>query len=177
MKISSILTAIAAALAAQAEPEGGSVWTSTGPEDTDALLLESPAKWRIILHWGGDEPADETTDAWVATRIVCTVQQPRALQRIGGRDLTESVSGRAAFYDRVDQVRRWMRGIVFYRMDGDTAVPHEFVDCRGLMGGSCQPLILERDGAAVPETRQAELNFFLRHALPHVTEIAAVVAG
>jgi hypothetical protein len=164
MKITSIILALVAMLRqTYADCE---VCHTEGPEETYGLLANGPARWRIVLHWGGDS-ANPDVAGEVETRLIVTVQQAAGLQRVAGKDLVEAVGSREPFYDRLEDTRTTLRSAQFLTPDGQGGwTESELIDCQRIRAGDARPLVLERDGALIPGLRQAEFELILHRALP-----------
>ncbi len=165
-----LLSKIAEALQTLAGEEG-TVSLCSSPEEALELLAVGPGRYRIVLHWSGDT-VDSGQPGLVETRINVIVQQGAGLQATAGKDMVASVSGRPPFYERLEQVRMWLRSLHY----PPPANGPEMVCCKGGYCGDARPLILQdKDGRVIPGLRQAEFDYVITRVLPWATKIPVQV--
>ena len=108
-----ILTTLKTSLEAYLAPKKGKLFLARDPFDALSLLAESPAGFRVILHWAGDSPMgdDGAEDGVVLAHVELILSHNVGLTLVKGANLITARAGQQPLYELVSQVRAHLRAI------------------------------------------------------------------
>jgi hypothetical protein len=137
-----LLTLLRDGLATWAATNKGSLHIANDAFHVDQLLEESPAGFRIIVWWGGDQPAGDEPHAGIVTNNLRVVlSMGRGMAKDKSTHLVIGRAGQKALYELVSECRARVRAIEFSDPDDEiSGVWPEYMGTAALVAPGGLPL-------------------------------------
>lgn len=112
MDSAAFLRSLEDGLRLKVQPAGGKLDMASDPDEVFELLAVSPAGWRVILSFGGDEAVDpDGSPGIVRWTLQATIQAARGLAiKPNSHFHRQPVSGRDPLLTLADNLSAWIRG-------------------------------------------------------------------
>lgn len=111
-----IFNCLARHLEALVTANGGVFAASETVAQTLSMLVQGPGRWRCILQWQREDPAQRGENE---LKVLVVVQQAIGLSIKSGEDVTVKRGDDLALLPRANQVFAWLRAVTFDNPDID----------------------------------------------------------